>query len=59
MKLWGGEVVDIEHSTVERRSENVLQAQEKWDIVSEEEFMEVYNKTWESVSLIPQLKKAV
>lgn len=55
--LWGGEIMDIEHSTVERRSENIAQAQDKWTVISEDEFMEAYNKTWDSFRFIPQLKK--
>lgn len=55
MRLWNGDIVDIEHSTVERRSANVLQAQENWSIISEQEFMQMYDDAWECMRLRPVL----
>lgn len=53
--LWNGEVVRIDHTTVERRSDRVLEAQEKWNVITEQEFMQVYDDAYESMRLTPKM----
>lgn len=53
--LFNGEVVSIKHSSVEKESSDILKAQEKWDTITEQEFIKVYDDTLESISLRPKL----
>lgn len=53
--FWGGEIVDITHSTPERRLDKILEASEKWGQIDESEFMRVYDDVYESMRLKPAL----
>lgn len=55
LTLWSGESLMIDHGTVERNTGNILKAQSDWNIITEQEFMQVYDDAWESMRLQPKM----
>lgn len=54
-RFWDGDIVSIENSTVERRKEKIIEANEKWDPVIEQEFMTHYDDAFECMRLHAKL----
>lgn len=55
MRLYNGEVVSVKHASIEKAKESILEAQLKWDVVTEQEFMQNYDDAWESMRLQPKV----
>lgn len=54
-RFWDGDIVSIENSTIERRKDRIIEAQAKWNLVTEDEFMTHYDDAFECMRLQPKL----
>ena len=53
--LNNGDNLYLEHKTVESGAKDILEAQAKWNVINEEEFMKAYDDMYESMRLQPKL----
>jgi hypothetical protein len=52
-RLWDGEIVHILNSTVERRHDRIIEANDSWLLCSERDFMQAYDDAFEAIRLKP------